>query len=201
MAVTAFVLGFIFLIAFRATAVNKIVGLSMFLARRVTKNPHKLEAFNEKLYHWLSSFGEVFRTFKANPRMLIKPVIFSGFAWFFNILVFLMVFYSLGYTHIGITDLATIYCLVTTVETVTAGFPVGAVEVTMTSLFSLYGVPIAIAAAATTLTRLLTFWCQVVVGYPLVEWVGVKSLLKSNLASGFVVKPPVILQQDLLQKE
>ena len=56
-------------------------------------------------------------------------------AWLFNIILFLMVFYSLNFTHISFIDLATIYSVVTTVEAVTAGFPVGAVEITMTSLF------------------------------------------------------------------
>lgn len=90
-------------------------------------------------------------------------------------------------------DLATVYCIVTTVETLTAGFPVGAVEVTMTSLFSLYGVPIAVAGAATTLTRLLTFWCQIIVGYPLVEWIGAKSLIKGNLQNPVVMKAPIVI--------
>jgi len=95
-----------------------------------------------------------------------------------------MVFYSLNFTRISFIDLATIYSVITIVETITAGFPIGAVEVTMTSLFALYGVPIAIAGAATTLTRLLTFWSQILVGYPLIEWVGVKSNLKSHLSTG-----------------
>jgi uncharacterized protein (TIRG00374 family) len=78
------------------------------------------------------------------------------------------------------------------VETVTAGFPVGAVEVTMINVFSIYGVPLAVAGAATTLSRLLTFWCQVLVGYPLVEWIGAKSLLKENMKAASITQPPTI---------
>jgi uncharacterized protein (TIRG00374 family) len=102
-----------------------------------------------------------------------------------------MIFYSLNFTSISIIDLATVYCIITTVETLTAGIPVGAVEVTMTSMFSLYGVPIAVAGAATTLTRLLTFWCQIIVGYPLVEWIGAKSLLKGNLQNPSNINSPL----------
>jgi len=167
----------------------------MWIARRVTKNPITLGNLREKISDSLSSFSEAFRTFKANPRYLIKPVIFAIIAWLFNIIVYLMIFYSLNFTGISIIDLATIYCIVTTVETVTAGFPVGAVEVTMISLFALYGVPIVVAAAATTLTRLLTFWCQVLIGYSLVEWIGVKSLIKSNVASGLMMKAPILREE------
>ena len=102
---------------------------------------------------------------------------------------------SLNFTRSSVIDLASIFFIVTTVETGTAGFPVGAVEVTMTSLFTLYGVPIVVAAAATTLTRLLTFWCQALVGYPLVEWIGVKFLIKSNLASGIMKKTPILKEK------
>jgi uncharacterized protein (TIRG00374 family) len=193
---TAGVLAVVFIIAFKESAGKKIVNFSLWIARRITKNPITLGNLREKISDSLLSFSEAFKTFKANPRCLIKPVIFSIIAWLFNIIVYLMIFYSLNFTGLSIIDLATIYCIVTTVETVTAGFPVGAVEVTMTSLFSLYGVPIVVAAAATTLTRLLTFWCQVLVGYPLVEWIGVKSLIKSNFTSGLMMKAPPILKEE-----
>ena len=190
---TAGVIAVIFIVAFKKNAVEKIVNVSMWITRRLIKNPVKLEGLREKIHHALSSFSEVFKTFKAHPRYLIKPVIFAVVAWMFNLVVYLMIFYSLNFTGISMVDLATVYCIVTTVETLTAGFPVGAVEVTMTSLFSLYGVPIAVAGAATTLTRLLTFWCQIIVGYPLVEWIGAKSLIKGNLQNPVVMKAPIVI--------
>jgi uncharacterized protein (TIRG00374 family) len=192
---TAGVIALVFLIAFKKSAVNSIVNFSMWIAKRLTKNPITLEHLKARISNALYSFSEVFETFKAHPRYLVKPVIFSIIAWMFNLIVYLMVFYSLNFTGVSILDLATIYCIVTTVETITAGFPIGAVEVTMISLFSLYGVPIVVAGAATTLTRLLTFWCQVLVGYPLVEWIGAKSLIKRNITSGFMMKAPILKEE------
>ena len=192
---TAAALAVVFIIAFKENASKKIVNFSMWIARRSIKNPLTLANLKEKISDSLLSFSETFRTLKANPRSLIKPAIFAFIAWLFNIIVLLMVFYSLNFTHISFIDLATIYSIITTVETVTAGFPIGAVEVTMTSLFSLYGVPIVVAAAATTLTRLLTYWCQLLVGYPLIEWVGVKSLLKSNFTSGLMMRAPILKEE------
>lgn len=189
---TAGVIAVIFVVAFRESAVEKIVNVSMWIARRLIKNPVKIEGLREKIHHALSSFSEVFKTFKTHPRYLIKPVIFAVAAWMFNLVVYLMIFYSLNFTGISLIDLATVYCIVTTVETLTAGFPVGAVEVTMINLFSVYGVPIAVAGAATTLTRVLTFWCQILVGYPLVEWIGAKFLLKGNLQNPAIMKTPII---------
>jgi uncharacterized protein (TIRG00374 family) len=193
---TAAALAVVFIIAFKESAGKKIINFSLWVARHITKNPVTLSHAEAKISQSISSFSEVFRTFRSNPLCLIKPIIFSIIAWLFNIIVFLMVFYSLNFTRISFIDLATIYSVITTVETVTAGFPIGAVEVAMTSLFGLYGVPLVIAAAATTLTRLLTYWCQVLVGYPLVEWIGLKSLLKSNITTGLMMKAPPILREE-----
>ncbi|MFA5365803.1 MAG: flippase-like domain-containing protein [Candidatus Bathyarchaeia archaeon] len=176
---TAGIVGLVLVVALKQSATAKIVNATLWVVKRFIKNPIKLAHLQEKLYTGLSSFSEAFKTFKAHPRYLIKPVLFAVASWMFNLIVYLMIFYSLDFTAISIIDLATVYCIITTVETVTAGFPVGAVEVTMVSMFSIYGVPLVVAGAVTTLSRLLTFWSQVIVGYPLVQWVGAKSLLKS----------------------
>jgi uncharacterized protein (TIRG00374 family) len=191
---TATVIAGIFVIAFKAGAVDKITSLASRVIKRVIKNPEKQASYTEKIHAGLSSFSEVFKTLKDHPRQLIKPTLYAITSWMFYLVVYLMVFYALGFTAISLIDLATVYCIITTVETVTAGIPVGAVEVTMISLFALYGVPIAVAGAATTIVRLLTFWCQIIVGYPLIEWMGVKSLLKDG------VKPPIITQPTILPK-
>ncbi len=185
---TASIIAIIFLIAFKEGAVEKIVNATMRVARHIIKNPTRLQSIREKLHHSLSSFSEVFRTFKNQPHKLIKPTLYAVAAWLFNLIVYLMIFYALNFTAISLIDLATVYCIITTVETITAGVPVGAVELTMINLFSLYGVPLAVAGAATTITRLLTFWCQVIVGYPLIEWIGAKHLLKGHLHTPTIVK-------------
>jgi uncharacterized protein (TIRG00374 family) len=115
----------------------------------------------------------------------------------FSLLLYLMIFYALNFTAISLVDLATVYCIVTTVETVTAGVPVGAVEVTMVNMFSVYGVPIATAAAATTIARLLTYWCQMLVGYPIVQWIGAKSLTGLNLKNMLTLKPKEVAAPSL----
>jgi uncharacterized protein (TIRG00374 family) len=187
---TSAVISCIFLIAFRAGAVDKIVQVTMWVIKRVSKSPARLQSIEEKLRNTLTSFSAVFKTFKSHPRQLVKPTLYAVIAWIFNLIVYLMIFYAFDFTALSIFDLATVYCIVTTVETLTAGIPVGAVEVTMINLFALYGVPLAIAGAATTIVRLLTFWCQILIGYSLVEWIGAKSVLKGGLKNPLQIKPP-----------
>jgi uncharacterized protein (TIRG00374 family) len=178
---SASVLICLLLVVFVEGAVGKIVRLSARVAKRFIKNEEKVESIKKKIESTLLSFRDVFRDLRKHPRRMVKPIIFAITAWMFYLVLYLMIFYSLNFTSISIVDLASVYCIITTVETLTAGFPVGAVEVTMINLFALYGVPLAVAAAATTLARLLTFWCQALVGYSLVQWVGAKSLLKGEL--------------------
>ncbi len=187
---TGAVVACIFAIAFKKGAVDKIVGALMSVTKHIIKDPTKQESLRQRIHHGLSSFSEVFKTFKDHPRQLIKPLLFAVASWVFNLFVYLMIFYALDFTAISLVDLATVYCIITTVETITAGIPVGAVEVTMINLFALYGVPLAIAGAATTIARLLTYWCQVIVGYPMVHWLGAKSLLKGNFKNPLHLQHP-----------
>lgn len=181
---TAGIMTIILYIAFKEGAAERLVNVLMHVVRIVIKRPSKLEQEKESLQKTLFSFSEVFRTYRKKPRLLVKPAFFAFVAWFFNLVVYLMVFYSLNFNGINLLDLATIYCVAATVETLTAGFPVGAVEITLINMFSLYGVPVAIAAAATTLSRLLTFWCQVLIGYPLINFAGLKSSVNNSLHKG-----------------
>jgi uncharacterized protein (TIRG00374 family) len=178
---TASVITIILYIAFKEGAAERLVNILMHVIRVIIKRPAKLEQEKESLQKTLFSFSEAFRTYRNKPRLLIKPAIFAVLAWLFNLIVYLMVFYSLNFSGIGLLDLATIYCVAATVETLTAGFPVGAVEITLINMFSIYGVPVAISAAATTLSRLLTFWSQVLIGYPLINLAGLKPSVTKSL--------------------
>jgi hypothetical protein len=41
-------------------------------------------------------------------------------------------------------------------------------------------VPVVIAGAATTLTRLLTFWFQIIIGYPILQFTELKNSIKGT---------------------
>jgi uncharacterized protein (TIRG00374 family) len=176
------IIGAIFYLALKDGAAEKLVNFVIDLTKIITKNQAKLEQRKEKLQKSLYSFTEAFQTYKNHPRLLIKPAIFAVIAWLFTLLIYMMVFYSLNFTSISIVDLAVVYCVSSTVETLTSGFPVGAVEITMINLYSALNVPLVIAGAATTLTRLLTFWIQVIVGYPILQFTGLKHVLKSGFS-------------------
>ena len=158
----------------------KLVNFIMRLLKVITKNPTKLEKRKEKIQTTIFSFTEAFKTYKNNPKLLIKPTIFASISYIFILLIYMMVFYALNFKSITLPSLAVVYFISSTVETLTSGFPVGAVEITMINLYSALNVPLVIAGAATTLSRLLTFWVQVLVGYPLLQFTGLKQLVKGG---------------------
>ena len=175
-------IGIVLFLALKESAADKLVSVVMVLVRVVTKNIVKQEQQKEKLRVLLYSFSEAFRTYKKYPCLLVKPLIYAVTAWIFTLLVYLMVFYSLDFTAISLVDLALVYFVSSTVETITAGFPVGAVEITTISLYTALGVPIITAGAATTMTRLLTFWFQVIAGYSIFQMTSLRKLLKSGFS-------------------
>ena len=172
-----------FYIAIKDGADEKLVNLIMRLLKVITKNPAKLDKRKEKIQTTIFSFTEAFKTYKNNPKLLIKPTIFAIISYIFILLIYMMVFYALNFKSITLPALAVVYFISSTVETLTSGFPVGAVEITMINLYSALNVPLVIAGAATTLSRLLTFWVQVLVGYPLLQFTGLKQLVKGGLSS------------------
>lgn len=179
-------IGAVLYLALKEEAAEKLVSLIMVFVKIVTKSRVKQEQQREKLRLSLYSFGEAFRSYKKRPKLLVKPMIYAIIAWVFTLLVYMMVFYSVGFMAISIIDVALVYCVSSTVETLTAGFPVGAVEITMISLYSALGIPLVMAGAATTLTRLLTFWFQVLLGYPIFQLTGLKEVLKVGLSEAFL---------------
>lgn len=178
-------IGTVLMLALKESAAEKLVSVAMIFIKLITKSLTKQQERKEQIRVSLYSFTEAFQTYKKNPKILIKPALFAVTAWFCTLLVYLMVFYSLDFTAITLLDIALVYCVASTVETITAGFPVGAVEITMISLYSVLGVPLVIAGAATTLIRLLTFWVQVIAGYPIVHLAGLKHLLKGGFTQAF----------------
>jgi len=184
---TVGMIGVIFYLALKEGAAEKLVGFVTRIIKIITKNQAKLEQRKEKVQQSLYSLTEAFQTYKKHPKILIKPAVFAVIAWLFTLLVYLMVFYSLNFTSISLVEVAVVYCVASTVETLTSGFPVGAVEITMINLYSALNVPLVIAGAATTLTRLLTFWVKVLVGYPILQLTGLKQILKSGFSMNMLL--------------
>jgi len=174
----------LFYLSVKEKAAEKLVNALIKLAAFLTRNRLKLVDLKEKAKSTLSVFHQGVKTFGKNPRYLVKPIVYSYVSWFFHLTIYFLVFYALGFSEIVryFPQMIIVFSISLSVQTIPVGLPVGLVEIVMTSLYVLFGIPPAISGIATSLIRVITFWFQILVGYIIVQLIGIKHILGRNLS-------------------
>jgi len=165
-------------LSFKEQTTRKIVNWMISLAVRISRGRWKLSSLRSKAQKMLKAFHQGIDILARNPRALAWPVVFSMAAWFFHVLIFFLVFISIDF-EISLSAIVLVYSISISLQGIPIGIPgeVGFTEIIMTTLYTLLGVPIVVSAAATVLTRIITLWFKLVVGYAAVQWVGINVLL------------------------
>jgi len=164
-------------------AAERIVNLLIRIVSLFIKDEEKLADLKEKAMSNLSVFHAAVTSFGKNPRSLVKPFMYSYFSWFSQLAVYLLVFYGLGVSWIlqYIPQVMVVFSITLAVQTIPIGFPVGLVELVMTYLYNiLLGTSPAVNGLATSLIRIVTFWLQILVGFLIVQWLGIRRLLQTR---------------------
>jgi uncharacterized protein (TIRG00374 family) len=167
-------------IALRAKASKR---LSKFLAKFakifVGKrfNTDDLQRRTEKN---LAVFHDGFEILRRHPKYIIKPLIYSTLGWLFQISVYFLVFYALGFRDIAFSLVVLVASITMYIQGLSAAFSVGVIEITMTTLYVSSGIPPVIGGAATAMIRIMIFWFQILVGFAIIQWIGAKKLLSST---------------------
>ena len=164
-------------------AAGKIVSLLIKAASLFIKNEERLADLKEKAMSDLSVFYRAVKSYGKNPLSLIKPFMYSYFSWLSQLAIYLLVFYALGVPWIlrFVPQMMVVFSITLAVQTIPVGFPVGLVELVMTYLYNiLLGTSPAVNGLATSLIRVVTFWFQILVGFIIVQWLGIKRLLQSD---------------------
>ena len=136
-----------------------------------------VEELSNRAFKFLSLFHEGFKFFSANPRLLIAPIIFNVISFILNFAVYVLIFYSLGLTNLPIDFFIIIYFLAGAIQDGLAAFSVGGLEIILTNIFILYGIPPATSGVAAVLVRSLTFYFPLILGYACIQVIGAKNLL------------------------
>jgi uncharacterized protein (TIRG00374 family) len=165
-------------LCFREQTTKKIVNWVISLAARISRGRWELTSLRSKAQKMLEAFHRGINILARNPRGLTWPVVFSMIAWLFHFLVAFLVFASVGF-KISPSAIIIVYSINISLQGVPIGIPgqVGFMEIVMTNLYMLLGVPVDISVAATVLTRIITLWFRLVVGYAVVQWIGIKVLM------------------------
>ena len=149
------------------TLLNWAIGIVLFF--RKTWNP---ESFRLKAEGLLSRFHVGIQQLRANPKALVKPIIYSITSFIFEISVTFITFVALGYP-VPVDKVLIVFTLTGTLQTIGVtffGFP----ELIMSVSFTALGIPAALSVSVTLLVRVVSLWFRLVVSYAALQWAGIK---------------------------
>jgi len=176
-------IGILFYLALAKEATKKIIETPIKIVTFIVRDRFNLSDLRERAYRNLIQFHHGFKSFSRNWRALAKSIAYSFIAWLLHLSIYFLVFYALGLGWIStkIYETIIVYSISVAVQNIPIALPLGLVEIVMTSLYTLFKIPAAIGGTATLLIRVITFWLQIIVGYAIAQWIGVKNLLLRGL--------------------
>jgi hypothetical protein len=147
----------------RPKATERVVGWIGRLISFVRRKNWDKTRFQESARKTLGPFHEGVESIRGNPRVLIKAAVFSSLAVVFDILLVLLVFRALSFP-VPVDKALIVYAL--TVSLQASGVAVvGFTEVIMMQLYTALGVPIALSAGTTLLTRFASMWFKLTIAF------------------------------------
>jgi len=176
--VTLVSLSLMFYLSTRRHATEKLVNWLINLLVRFSHGRWHFDHLRKSAEKMLSAFHDGIATFGQRPKRLILPLIFAIVAWLFDLLIIVLIFFSLG--SLGVTIplslIVVVYSIGIGLQTAPLGIPaeIGIYEIVMTSVYTLFGVPIAESMLATLFTRAITLLTKLLIGGVAVQWLGLK---------------------------
>ena len=155
---------FILLLAsFRPQSAKALVAAFFQLICTLSRKRSRLARLEVKVQKALGDYHEGMKTLLENPKMLIKPMILSFFAWGFEVLTLLFVFESLGQL-IEIDKVVIVRSIAGNVEAQGYAF-VGYAQIISSEIYNALGVPFAIGASVALLSGVVIFLLKTVLSY------------------------------------
>jgi uncharacterized protein (TIRG00374 family) len=136
---------------------------------RKSWNPQNFEF---KAQEMLGGFHSGMERLKANPKALVKPIIYAVISFICEVSVIFLTFIALGYA-VPVDKVLIVFTLTGTLQTVGVtffGFP----ELIMSVSFTALGIPPALSVSVTLLTRVVSLWFRLIVSYVALQLAGVK---------------------------
>ncbi len=149
------------------TLLNWGIRIASFFRKRW--NPQN---FMLKAEEVLGKFHLGMEQLKANPKALVKPIIYAVISFIFEVSVIFLTFIALGYP-VPVDKVLIVFTLTGTLQTIGVtffGFP----ELIMSVSFTALGIPAALSVSVTLLTRVVSLWFRLIVSYGALQWAGIK---------------------------
>jgi len=171
----------IFYLSKKRQATSKIVDWLIGLLVRISRGRWQFERLKKPAEKMLKAFHDGIDALGTRRDRLALPVSLGIIAWLFDLMIAVFVFYALR-VQVSFSAVVIVYSISIAVQTIPIGIPgeVGVLDVLMATLYTLLGIPIAVSAVATLLTRIVTLWTRLLIGGITVQWLGIKSLRPSS---------------------
>jgi uncharacterized protein (TIRG00374 family) len=176
--------GLLFYLCTRKHATERLVNWLVNLLVRVSRGRWHFDHLRASAMKMLTAFHDGIAMIGQQPKRLVLPILLTVSAWLFDLLLVVFVWLSLGSfgVTVSLSLIMVVYSIGAGLQAVPIGIPaeIGVFEIVMTSVYAFFGVPIALSAVATLLTRFLTLWTKLLVGGVAVQWLGFKELTNST---------------------
>jgi len=167
----------LFSLCIKETWTFRIIDAIIRFVEFLSRGRWKLEKMREDITRIAKMFYDSMRSYRHAPKTLSFALAFYVFGWIFSLVVTYLVFLSLrhpvSWSVIIITG-----SIVIAIRAIPIGIPfeVGLPEITMTTLYTILGVPFDIAATSTILTRILTIWLRFFIGFAAQQWLELRAI-------------------------
>jgi uncharacterized protein (TIRG00374 family) len=164
-------------LAFSEQAAGKIASLGLRLLRTLRPKKYRSSDLSAETKEALAAFYKAFKSFRENPKYLVKPFIFLTLSFLLSLSAYVLVFFALGIHSQSLGFFIILYFIAGSLTDAAASFSVGTLDILLATLFILYGLNPALSGITAAFVRVVTFWFPLIVGYVIVQIVGAKNLL------------------------
>jgi uncharacterized protein (TIRG00374 family) len=194
-------------ISFRPEGAKKVVAAFMHAISRLSKNRWNLKRFEVEIDKLLDDYHAGMKILLQKPKVLTQPIIYSFFAWAFEVFTLFLVFAALGFIVMP-DEVIIVRSIAGNIESQGYAFA-GYAQIVATALYTALGIQQALAASAALLGGVVVFWLKTTVAYVAFHFVVFANYAKlipvgspenkSSLDAKDVIEN--IIPKDLLTKE
>lgn len=151
------------IVSFRPNGAKRIVNLVIHGTARLTRNRLNLCKYENATNKLLDDYHDGMKILIENPRMLVKPMVLSFFAWGFEILTLYLVFVALGF-FVAADKVIIVRSIAGNIEAQGYAFA-GYAQIVTTALYTALGIIPAVAASVGLLGGVVVFWLKTGISY------------------------------------
>ena len=175
------ILVLMFVLSFKQQWTLKVINWVTWFAHKISFGRMKLEKLKEEAVEITAHFHDSMKEFRHNPKTISYSLFYLLISWFFSLSVPYIVFVSLGHPVTWSIIIVT-SAIFLAVKSIPVGIPfeVGLPEAVMTTLYISMGIPGAMAATATILTRIITLWFRFIIGFGAQQWLELRPVISAG---------------------